>query len=505
MSGSIQSGTLYPLTQIAFDNSQAGVNQVVKPTLLIGQTVIAQPLQIMAVTSLSGARAAFGRGSSLARIYEAYFTNDTTGPIYCLPFADAVGSTKATGTFTITGPATANGTIFAYIGGRLVTSGVTSGQIATLMATNLAAAINANPDVAVVATSAAAVVTCTAKNGGTLGNGIALTLNYQGAVGGQSLPAGVAVAVVGMAGGATDPDMTQVAPILGDKPMFAMIHPYTLPTPMGAFAAMMNFATGRWSPTRKSWGHCMTARADTPAGHVTYSAGNNDPHSSVYGYELGSPTPADEAAAAYWGTAIPSYRAQPNLPVQTLQMQFFLPPPSGLSEASGGSFSKTTWQLLLGSGISLATVAAGNVPVLLRAPTTYQTNAFGQADQSYFDTGSLYTLMAIAQMLDAMETQKWGRVLLADNGTNIGPNIPFKTPATAKADIYGLYLDMVSLGLVEDPDAMLAATTVSRNLQVPTELDTTFAPFLVLGLIQANTTIQFRNYSAAAAAAILGQ
>jgi phage tail sheath gpL-like len=224
---------------------------------------------------------------------------------------------------------------------------------------------------------------------------------------------------------------------------------------------------------------------------------------TIFAYELESPSPVWEAAAAYMGTAAPSLRNQANQPLQYLGINFFQPPPAGVAEASGGAFSKTTWQTLLDSGLALAQYGKnGNTPMILRAPTTYETNAASQPDQSYFDTTEMYALMAIADALETGEAQKWSRVLLASDGNAFAPGVPVLTPKTAMAGLLSIYMQLEAEGLVEDATAMLAATTAAIDAKYPNQLDILFAPYIVQGLIQINNTIQFRNYSAAAAAVL---
>jgi phage tail sheath gpL-like len=496
-------GLLYPLNQTAFDNTQAGVNNVTQPTLLIGQTITPQPTTLTPVTSVPQAISLFGAGSHLCRMFQAYFANDPTGPIYCLPLADGTGATKASGSFSFVGPATGNGTLFAYIAGQLVQVGVASGNSATAIAANLAAAINAMPSLPVTATALLGVVTVTAINGGTLGNDIDLRINYLGLAGGQTLPAGVSVSIVAMSGGATDPLLLGIASLLGDTPMRFVVHPYATTGGMSAFASLMSFNGGRWAPNRKSWGHVWTALSNTVANLSAFGVTNDDPHSTVFAYENGSPSPVWEAAAAYCGACAPSLRAQPNLPLQYLGINFFLPPPITAQADVGGNFSKTTWQTLLGQGLALAQYQVGsNAPMVLRAPTTYQTNSSGTPDQSYFDTTTMYTLMAIADALDTAEAQKWARSLLASDGNSFAPGIPVVTPKSALAELAAIYQQLETDGLVEDASAFLAATTAMIDPTYPNQLDITFAPYIVQGLIQINNTIQFRNYSAAAAAVL---
>ena len=304
-----------------------------------------------------------------------------------------------------------------------------------------------------------------------------------------------------MSGGATDPDMTQIAALLGDTRMRLVVHGYaTNSTAMAAFAALMNASTGRWSPLRGSLGHCFTAISGTTSALQTYGPTNNDPHSSVFAYEAGSPTPPWEAAAIWAGSQASSFRTQPNAPTTGLPMNGFSPPPVGLAEASGGPFAKTTRNTLLGLGLGVAKYVVG-APLVDRAPTTYQVNSFGQPDQSYFDTQDMFTLMAIQDFIQGWETQSFAQTLVADNGTKFGPGIKYTTPSLFLAGMVDLYMQMQFAGLVESAAPFIAASTVSRNLQYPNELDVIWAPYLVVGLYQITNTIRFRKYSAAAAAA----
>jgi phage tail sheath gpL-like len=503
----VQQGVLDPLDQFSVDNSQAGIGNTQNPVVIVGQAFTAQPFTLYPCTSGAQANGFAGQGSHLARMFKAYFSNDTIGPIYLLPYPDAAGASPAVGNILLNGTATANGTLFIYMAGQLVQVGVPSGTTAVQAAALAVAAINANLDSPVVALAVAAADTTlrkiqlTARNAGTLGNLIDLRLNYGGAAAQQALPAGISATVVAMAGGATDPDMTQVASVLADQPCRLLIHPYARNSvAMAAFASLMSDASGRWSPLRGSLGHCFTAYSDLPSNLEAYGPTNNDQHSCIWAFEAGSPTPEWEAAAMWAGSQAATFRQQPNLPTTGNPLNGFLPPPVGLPEASGGAFMKTTRNTLMGMGLGTAKYPVGG-PVVNRAPTTYQSNSFGAPDQSYFDTQTMFTLMRIQDYIGNWETQVFANTLVADDGTSFGPGIRYTTPKLFLAGMVDLYTQMEFAGLVEDAAPFIAASTVARNLQYPGELDVLWAPYLISGLYQITNTIQFRNYSAVAAAA----
>jgi phage tail sheath gpL-like len=134
----------------------------------------AQNLQILDVYSDEQAAVLFGRGS-LGHLM-------TKAAIGCNPYLSLqiIGLrgkrtlVAATGKITLTGPATAAGTVKATIGGTDITVQVAIADTAAKTATALAAAITAQATLPVTASAAAEVVTLTAKVAGPAGNTITL-------------------------------------------------------------------------------------------------------------------------------------------------------------------------------------------------------------------------------------------------------------------------------------------------------------------------------------------
>lgn len=107
------------------------------------------------------------------------------------------------------------GTIALYLGGDRVPVGISAAATADEIATAVAAAVTADDNLPVTAAVdgvTTSQVNFTAKSGGTYGNDISIAFNL-GA--GESLPTGVATAVVDMASGATDPDIQDALDGLG--------------------------------------------------------------------------------------------------------------------------------------------------------------------------------------------------------------------------------------------------------------------------------------------------
>ncbi len=495
MSGSVSfanipSNLRVPFFYAEFDASKAASSQPVQRTLIIGQATAAVPATPSPefVTSLGWAQGAFGAGSQLAGMIAAYRANDTVGEVWALPLPDASGATAASGTVAVVGTATANGTLFLYIGGTLVKVGVAAGQTATQIATNAVAAINAAVTTTAVdaaltlpvtASAAAGTVTLAANNKGTLG-AVPLALNWRGAKGGETTPAGISVTITQMAGGATDPNLASIATWLGTREFDFVVCPYSDTASLGYMTALMNDASGRWSYAAQIYGHVFSARVDTVANLLTLGSGLNDQHLTVFGFNALSPTPAWLRLAARVGSIVPSIKAQPNRPLQTLLAY------GVLGEDASNDISFSNKQSLLSAGIALD-VPGTSGPQVLRVVTTYQTNAYGQSDTAYLDAETLFLCMAVVRHLKAAITTALPRALLADDGTRL-PTTPdndtpvIVTPSIIKSILVADYIVMEGLNYVERDDLFASGLIVQRNSQDATRADVLFDPYYVSGL-----------------------
>src|ERR671929_346203 len=156
---SVPSNLRVPFVAAEFNNSQAqqGPALLAYRALLIGQKVAAGTAAANAlykVTSADQVLTLAGRGSMLHRMAMKFFANNKVTEAWIGVLADNGAGVAATGTITVTGPATAAGTISLYLGGELVQVAVASGDVQNTIATNIAAAITANLDLPVTANAA---------------------------------------------------------------------------------------------------------------------------------------------------------------------------------------------------------------------------------------------------------------------------------------------------------------------------------------------------------------
>ena len=484
-----------PLFYAEVDNSQAGYFSQALRTLIIGQKLaagVAAADTPILVSRTDEAKTQFGIGSMLARMHDVYRANDSFGEVWCLPLADNGAGVAASGTLTVTGPATAAGTVNLYVGSQRVQVAVAAADAATAIAAAINAAINADTTLPVTATVLTGVVTVTAKHKGTLGNAIKLQLNYRGYAGGESTPAGVAVAVVAMSGGTADPTLTTALAAMGDEEYDFIVMPYTDSTSLDALKTVMNDSTGRWAYNRQLYGHVYAAKADSFANLVTLGGARNDQHASIAGYETGVPNTPWEYAAAYGARNAVFLAADPARPTQTGELVGILPAPAG------SRFIMTERQTLLNSGIATSYVGGGAVRIE-RAITSYQKNTWNQADPSYLDSETLHTLAYVLRRLRYNVTQKYPRHKLANDGTRFGAGQAIVTPSVVRGEILSEYAAMEEMGIVENAKEFAKHLIVERDANDPNRLNVLYPPDLVNQLRVFAVLAQFRLQYAATA------
>ena len=485
-----------PLFYAEVDGSQAAQFQINQRALLIGSKLDAASATVdepVFVASVAEARDLFGAGSLLAEMVERYRDNDKFGELWALPVADDGGAAAATATVTITGTATAAGTLVLYIGGRRVRVGVASGDLASVVGDNISAAIAADADLAVTATDDdAGEVTLTAKNAGETGNDIDVRLNYLGNTGGEATPAGLTVVIVAMSGGATNPDLATALTALGDEEFDFVASAFADTANLNLFQTEWDDSTGRWSWSRQIYGHVFAGVVGTVSELLAIGAARNDPHATLIGADA-SPTPPWEWAAAWAAKASIAVREDAARPWQTLRL-------TGVKASTiPNRFTLSQRNSLLYGGIATHTVGADGSVAIERSVTTYQENAFGQADPSFLDVQTNYQLTEIIRRLRQAITTKYPRHKLANNGTQFGAGSAIVTPNVIKAELIAQYGVMEAVGLVENAAAFKANLIVERDIDDANRVNVLFPPDLVNQLRVFALLAQFRlQYPAAA-------
>ena len=467
------------------DASGANSATTASRTLIIAQMLTsgtATPNVPAQSLGFADSKVAHGVGSMAATMVKQYQKRDPNGELWVLPLADDGSANAATATVTIAGAATASGSLAAYVNGVAVPVAVTSGQTAAQVASALVAAVNAQSDLTVTAAASAGVVTLTTRFKGAQANDCDVRLNYRGSAGGEAIPAGLTVTPTAFQGGSTNPSLTAGLAALGDEPFDFIVTPYTDAASLTAVAALLGDTAGRWCWASQLFGGAFSAVPGTLGARTAFGTSHNDQHTSIISFN-DSPTPAFAWAANYAGACAASLKANPAIPLQTLALDVLAPPVTSRD-------TQPTRNSLLYDGLATYLVDAGGTVRIDSAITTYQTNSFGQPDDSYLQVETPYTLAAVLRTMKSVVSSKYARVNIVDDGAVIPPGAAAVTPKMIKSDIVAACRQMEGV-LLDDVDALAAAIQVTRNPTNPRRVDVLFPPTLIKGLSVFATLAQF--------------
>lgn len=483
---SIPTALRVPFVAAEFDSSKAsqGPALLAYSALMIGQKITAGSgvaNTIYPVTSADDLIAIAGRGSQLHRMAIAWFASNNSTSLSVGVLDDNGAAVVATGTVTISTAATADGTLALYLGGTRITVAVTALDAVGTIATAVAAAINADLDLPVTAIAAAGIVTLTHRNKGLNGNDFDIRANF---LSGDAFPAGVTIAIVGMASGATNPVLTTLIAAMGDVWYQIIVNPYTDAVSLSALEAELS---DRFGPLRMIDGVAIGSAAGSHSTLTSLGNTRNSQHSCIVAQPGANPlTPPDEFAAETGAIAAKYAAIDPARPLQTLPYAHAIQP------AEADLFTLEERNLLLFDGIGTTRSAAGGVVQVERPITTYQTNPSGAADTAYLDMTTMLTLLYLRYSFRARMLLRYPRHKLASDGTRFGAGQAVITPLLGKAEAVGWFREMESLGLVENFDQFKADLVVERNGVDPNRLDFLLPPDLINQLIVTAAQIAFR-------------
>lgn len=480
-----------PGVYVEMDPSQANTATTLQRSLVIGQMTdgAATPLEAFEVESLQQIQLAVGRGSMLAQMAENYLKGDNFGDLWLLPLEDAGAAQKATGRVLFAGTCTVPGTLNMYVGGIRVQVGVNLNDTAATIATRFAAAITANPDLAVDGTvgtggpPGSTTTTLTAKNAGEAGNDIDIRANYYGLAGGEYTPVGITVAVSPMADGTANPDITAALANLSDQNFDFIVTPYTDTPNLDAMQAFLSDYQGRWSWEQMLYGGCFSAFRGSLGELTAFGTARNDQHMSVMGFN-DSPDPTWIWAAQIGAYCAASLRVDPGLPLQYVGTRLKAPPIASRLDIG----ERNT---LLYDGVSTFRVGDDGTVIIERMCTQYQHNLAGAPDNSYLDVETLYGLMFVARDLATYLLSRYARKKLVSDGTPVLPGSNCVTAAMIKASTVAEYRALEGSGHVQN-SREFARNIVAEN--AGNGLVKILAPVdLVNQLRQIAVLLQFRK------------
>lgn len=471
-----------PGQYIEFDNTKAvqGLPIVAQKMLVIGtRLATGSVLQAVPVMVLSGGQAEdfFGRGSQLAHMLKALKGANPYTECWAIAMDENAAGVKATGTITVTGPATEAGTINFYIGGRLVQVAVANGDAQNAIAASINAAVNANTDLDVTSGVAANVVTLTARHKGTYGNFIDVRVNYNL---GEKTPKGVVLVIVAMSAGVTNPVVATAIAALGNEQYHTVITGYE---DAANLTALETELLNRWGPMQQKEGQAFVGTSGTHGQAVALGGTRNSQFLSIINAGK-SPTPWWEWASVTG--AIDAFEPDAARPRQTLLL------PGLLAPAPQDRYTQAERDILLNNGISTFLVDAGGSVLVERLITTYKTNALGVADISYLDIETMRTIAYLRYSVRVRIALTFPRCKLANDGTRFGPGQAIVTPSVIRAELCALFRQWEEAGLAENFDQFKADLIVERNAQDPNRVDAIIPPDVINQFRVFAGKVQFR-------------
>lgn len=444
-------------------NRDTGSAEIPHKMLAIGQFNTGKSPAVDApqlILSKSDAWDRYGRGSMLATMVELMITHGGGVPVYALPVADAGAAAAATGTLDVTGTATASGTVAIYVGGTRVPIAVNIGQAAATIATNIAAAINANLDLPVTATAATGTVTLRVRWAGESGNQILLELNRRAD---EALPPGVGVAVtdIGEAtAGANDPSLTNALANLGDTWFTEVALPYLSADAIGAMEAA---GVARSEPGIKRMFVGFVGYTDTQANYLAFLGSRNSEWTTTVPVH-GSATPAYVIAASTAAVFARRQQAQPGRPVKTLTLPGVI-----AGDTNGLTYDERNVVVLAGGSHTYnqedGTVTIGDLC------TTRTTDAVGAETEDWRFSIIIPNLQfKIFALEQRFSSRPFDRAVVLADGAGRGPTYAVR-PSTVKGYAIGLVDDWVLRGLSTDRDTIVAGVVAQINGANPGRID----------------------------------
>jgi len=467
-----------PGQYVEVDNTKAlrGLPNMNRRMLFIGNKLAAGNAvanQLYQINSPAEAAGLFGRGSVLHEMLVAARAANKESDIWALGMVDNAAGALATYTVTITGPATAAGTLYLYVNGVRLSVGVAVNDTATQIATAIAAAVTAHADGPFTAASAVGVATLTHRHKGLFGNDADIRVNYQPD---EKLPAGITAVVAAGVAGAGNPDVATALAAISQEAFYTIVTPWNDATNVGAVETELN---ARWGGMDMRTGHLFVGMQGTHGELTAYGAARNSPHSTVVGGKK-TPMPCYVYASVMAAVCEFSGAIDPARPFQTLSLPGLLPP------AQADRFTRQERDLLLRDGISTFLIDQGGNVLIERVVTTYQVNAYGIEDVSLLDLETKWTVDYMRFAFRARIALRFPRHKLADDGTNFAPGQAIATPLIIRGELLDVGRQLELAGILEGFEQFKDDLVVVRSISDVNRVN---------AILPANLVNQFRVFA----------
>lgn len=346
----------------------------------------------------------FGAGSIGARMVKAFRKANRTNRVYAVALDDLLAGVKAVGKFAFTG--NGDGMVSLYVGGLRARFSTNGAQSNVQRAAAAVAAINAIPDMEVVATQgvnpADNEVILTARHKGECGNAIDLRV---GRFADELAPSGLTIAVTEMAGGAGNPDVQDALDAVVNEWFTDIVVPWDDAANLAKLSAEL---AERYKAMGARDGHAYVGHRGTYGQLGLKGALTNSPFITPIGAKR-SMTPPWAWASALAGVAMFHLTNDPARQLRSLAL------PDVIAPDARDQFTLLERDLLLRQGISTWTALEDGTVVLDRVITTYKTSNLGVADNAWLDIMVPKTMTRVRYDWGAYVTLVYPRHKLADD------------------------------------------------------------------------------------------
>jgi phage tail sheath gpL-like len=398
------------------------------------------------------AGALFGRGSMLHCMVAAAINANQSVDITAVPFDDPATAVASTAYVDFAGTNAQGGSITLTVAGRSVEISLTNAN-PVQVANAFVDLITARPDWPVTAsatlTAGGAVLLLVAKNKGTAGNDLSLDISVK--------TTGITAIKSAFAGGAVELDITGALSALYPASEEILVVPWV--SQMGWIKTHVDQRSG----STEQRGAISVYGMRTTLATATSQALTANHGRSTIALLPASATPGYELAAMYAATI--ASEEDPARPLNGLPLI------GAVAPNLASRLTRTEQEACLANGVTPLVVGPGEQVQIVRAVTTYTTNAAGTSDISLLDLTTIRTL-------DYCRKAWRDRIALRFPRE--------KKTAEVKRQVRSELLDVAykleELGIIENVEANKAGFIVEDDSQDPNRLNVRLPTDVVNGL-----------------------
>lgn len=493
----IPANNLVPIVATEFDNSLASKSGPMPwKNLIIGQAKSGAPTALTKINTAEEAASIYGSGSQVHLMVKAFRKNAKYMDLYVIGLQDpASNSAAAVAKLNVTGTASESAPLSFNIAGQAVNVTVIDQDSADTIKANIAAKINALPDLPVTAVvpdtgDDTGKVVITAKNKGAAGNDIGIFLNFNE---GEKTPAGVTITEfastdrVYLTGGVGDTEFSNenVGNLIAGTWFNAIVISHGENTTTGNVNYIKEILDERWTAMVQQTGVLFYSVGGNKTAQVTAGSARNSQVICIPGIPNSPSLPCEIAAAAMGQVSVVAIN-DPAVPLANWPVAGIVAP------KRSDRLDVNSKNDMLRAGVALLDAADDGIVNLKRTVTTYKQNAAGVSDTSYQQAEKVFTLSFIRWDWNAYIAGKYPHAKLADDGNEYGPGQVVMTPKLGKAEILIRYKYWMSKGLVQNFDEFKANVVVERDPDDSTALNFLIPADLIDQLLICKSKIQFK-------------